>query len=154
MFCFCLFSFLFFYHYLLHLNKLSTLYMMGIKLILFSKMSKPHWHMERRIELNATSGCEKKVQWKSVYLLKSAHFIIWILYVLFKWKCSSQMIFTMCFNLRLLFTHNFSRYTVIPCRKQYLLYHITPSTGICYIWFHRMSVRKLSHKALGRVRII
>lgn len=33
---------------------------MGIKLILFSKMSKPHWHMERRIELNATSGCEKK----------------------------------------------------------------------------------------------
>ena len=61
--------------------------MTGIKLILFSKMSKPYWHMKRWIEQNATSACEKEnCSGKLFMLLKSAHFINWILYVLFKWK--------------------------------------------------------------------
>lgn len=45
----------------------------------------------------------------------------------------SQMVFTMYFNLKLLFTHTFSTCTVIPCIKQYLLYHVMISTGIYYI---------------------
>lgn len=56
----------------------------------------------------------------------------------------SQMIFKMCFNLKLLFTHNFSRFKVISCIKQYLLYLITVTTCVCYIWFGHMNVRKLT----------